>query len=114
MIYILISYAVFQGSDYIPSRLLISSCVSKNDVLYIMCFLAGFNYVRTLDLRITVSRPIPLAKQIRYDKPSVFFFRYVKSKCSLKLESRLIICEEGIEKNVFRKEKMLCKTLGPR
>lgn len=84
IVHILVSYTVFQDSDYIPSRLLVSSSVSKNDVLYVMCFLAGFNYVRTLDLQITVSRSIHVAKQIRYKKTNVFFFRYVKSKCSLK------------------------------
>lgn len=72
-----------------------------------MYFLAGFNYVRTLDLQITVSRSIHLAKQIRYKKTNVFFFRYVKSKCSLNFEGLLKICED---KNHFRKEKMSFKT----
>lgn len=66
-----------------------------------MCFLAGFHYVRTLDLQITISRSIHLAKQIRYKKTNVFFFRYVMSKCSLKFEGLLKICEEGIDKKPF-------------
>lgn len=78
-----------------------------------MYFLAGFNYVRTLDLQITISRSIHLAKQIRYKKTNVFFIRYAKNKCSLNFEGLLKICEEGIDKNLFRKEKMSCKTFRP-